>query len=247
LRSFLNPLPLADPMARRRWKEEWKTWGDVFDSFTENNLVKLAGREYFDELLSPISIGKEANIFSASLHGERRIIKIYRLSTCDFNRMYDYLKFDPRFPAINKSHRKVIFSWARREFRNLMKAREAGVRVPTPFHCFYNILIIEYIGDDKPAPRLKDYYPADPGKFLKEIIKQMRLLHKAGLVHGDLSAYNILNFNERPVIIDMSQSTTLENTFAKEYLDRDIKNVCSFFKKLGVKCDEEKIKKKITG
>ncbi|MBW3018998.1 serine protein kinase RIO [Candidatus Woesearchaeota archaeon] len=232
-------------MAKRPWKEEWQTFGDVFDQFTERNLFKLAGQHYFDGLESPLNIGKEANIFSAEKGGIKRIVKIYRLSTCDFNRMYDYLKYDPRFPAINRNKRKVIFSWAKREYRNLMKARDAGVRVPTPYTILSNILVMEFIGDEKAAPMLKDKHPKDPEKFLKDIVTQMRKLYKAGMVHGDLSAFNILNYNEKPVLIDMSQSTTLENTFAAEYLDRDIRNICNFFRKLGLDCSDAEIKKKI--
>jgi RIO kinase 1 len=232
-------------MAKRLWKEEWKTFGDVFDQFTKRNIFKLSSQEYIDALESPLHIGKEANVFSAIRGKSKRVVKIYRLSTCDFKRMYDYLKYDPRFPAINRNKRKIIFSWARREYRNLMKARDAGVRVPTPYTILANILVIEFIGDDQAAPKLKDTVPEDPEKFLKDIVKQMRKLHKAGMVHGDLSSFNILNHNEKPVFIDMSQSTTLENTFAKEYLDRDVRNVCTFFRKIGFECDEEEIKKKI--
>lgn len=232
-------------MAKRPWKEEWKTFGNVFDQFTERNIFKLASQEYFEELQSPINIGKEANIFSAVKGDKKRIVKIYRLSTCDFNRMYDYLKYDPRFPGMNRNRRKIIFAWAKREYRNLLKARDAGVRVPTPYTILSNILVMEFIGNEKPAPMLKDHHPEEPERFLRDIIAHMRKLYKAGMVHGDLSAFNILNHNGKPVLIDMSQSTTLENTFAKEYLERDIRNVCNFFRKLDVECDEEEIKKKI--
>ena len=75
----------------------------------------------------------------------------------------------------------------------------------------------------------------------------MKKLHKAGLVHADLSAFNILNNNEKPVFIDFSQCTTFESSRAKEYLDRDVRNICNFFRKLGLKLDEVKIKKEITG
>lgn len=230
----------------RRWKEEWKTMHDVFDQFAERNLFKLSSQGYFDELKSALSIGKEASVFTALKDDELRILKIYRLSNCDFKKMYQYIKADPRFPNLTNNRRKVVFSWAKREYRNLLKAREAGVRVPTPYVCFFNILVMEFIGREKAAPRLKDSPPDDPESFFDEVVGQMRKLYKADLVHGDLSAFNILNFDEKPVIIDMSQSTTLENPYAKEYLDRDIRNVCAFFSKLGVGCDEDSVKLRIT-
>src|SRR3989344_4281407 len=176
------------------FKEKFKTYKNVFDDFTDRNLFKLISQGYFEGIESPISIGKEANIFSAiDLEQNRLILKIYRLSTCDFNRMYDYLKLDPRYSSVKKRKREIIFSWAQREYRNLLKVRELGVRVPTPKHVFFNILILEFIGDQDPAPKLKDLAPKNAEDFFKEILKQMKKLYKAGFVHTDLSSFNILN------------------------------------------------------
>ena len=75
----------------------------------------------------------------------------------------------------------------------------------------------------------------------------MKKLHKAGLVHADLSAFNILNYNEKPVFSDFSQYTTLESSMANDYLERDVRNICIFFRKLGLKLNEEKVRKDITG
>jgi RIO kinase 1 len=159
--------------------------------------------------------------------------------------MYDYIKFDPRFPNIKKQRRKTVFAWAQREYRNLLKAREAGIRVPTPINCLYNILTMEYIGDEAPAPKVKDSWPKKPEKFFDEIVKGIRKLYKAGLVHADLSHFNILNYKEKPVFIDMSQATPLDDPNSMTYLERDIKNICNFFKKRGVKAESEEIKQKI--
>ncbi len=221
-------------------KEKHKTLKHVFDDFTERNLFKLSARGYFDELESPVSMGKEGNIFTARKRDKKVIVKIYRLSTCDFFKMYEYLRADPRF-KVEKQQRKIIFVWAKREYSNLLKARKAGVRVPTAHGFLSNILVMEMIGDEGPAPLLKYAPPKDAKKFFKEVLLQMKKLHKAGMVHADLSAFNIINFNEKPYLIDLSQSTTKENPRYEEFLKRDIKNVCSYFKKLKLKIDEEKI------
>ena len=114
-------------------KEAFKTYDGVFDRFTFHTLFKLATQGHFDEgTLSPVKIGKESNVFSAKKGKKKIIIKIYRLETCDFGKMYDYIRFDPRFFDVRKRRRLVIFSWVQKEFRNLLKAREAHVRVPTP-------------------------------------------------------------------------------------------------------------------
>ncbi|MEM4239761.1 MAG: serine protein kinase RIO [Candidatus Woesearchaeota archaeon] len=236
-------------MARIRHPEDIKkTFKDVFDNFTNVTILKLISKGQLDGLESPISIGKEANIFSAMAQGERVMVKIYRIAACDFNKMYDYLRADPRFPGLDKNRRKVVVLWARREYRNLLKAREAGVRVPTPRAVLNNVLVMEFIGDEGiPAPRVKDAIPENPKEFFEKVVNGMQKLHKAGLVHTDLSQFNILNYNEEPVFIDMSQATTLENPNAQEYLTRDIKNICTFFRKLGLDIDDEKIRQQITG
>ncbi len=228
-------------MARR--KEEWKVYKNVFDNFTLRTLEKLRSEGHYDELLSPVSIGKEGNVFTASKGDSLVVVKIYRLENCDFNKLYDYIKFDVRFLALKKQRRKVIFAWTQREFRNLFKSREGNVSVPKPISHKNNVLIEEYIGGEMPAPQLRKLLPVDAKKFYKKVILNMKKLHKAGLVHGDLSEFNILNDNESPVFIDFSQCTVLESTNAKDLFYRDIKNIVRFFSKLGVECTEEELKK----
>lgn len=230
-----------------RAKEKFKTMHNVFDEFTNRTIFKLISEGYFEGLESPISIGKEANIFSAKRKdGSRVMVKIYRLEACDFNRMYDYIKEDPRYIDIKGKKRKIIFFWVQREYRNLLKAREAGVNVPTPLTFQNNVLVLEFIGKGATiAPRLTVEPPKNPKEFFNKTSENMKKLYKAGLVHADLSPFNILNNNQEPVFIDFSQATTLNNSRANEFLKRDVKNVCSFFKKMGLKLDEGKVLKKI--
>lgn len=230
-------------------KEKFKVWGDVFDEFTSRTIFKLISQGHFIGLESPVSIGKEANIFSAvTKDGSRVMVKIYRLETCDFNKMYQYIKQDPRYAGLNGKKRKIILAWVQREFRNLHKARLANVRVPTPLAYCNNVLVLEFIGKGNfISPRLTHQKPKNPKAFLEAIVKNLKLLYKAGLVHADLSGFNILNHNEEPVFIDFSQTTSLKDYQADTYLKRDITNICTFFRKLGVKAVEEKIMKEIKG
>lgn len=227
----------------KKSREKFKTMHGVFDDFTNRTVYKLISQGHLDGLIGPISIGKEANVFSGRKGAEKVAVKIHRLETSDFNRMYDYIKYDPRFNGLKKNKRKVIFSWAQREYRNLLNARNANVRAPKPITVENNVVVMEFIGNENPAPRLKNKAPKNKKVFFNEIINNMKRLHKSGFVHSDLSAFNILNFEERPVLIDFSQCTPMENPNAGEYLQRDIKNVVNFFKKIGLKIDEEKIKK----
>jgi RIO kinase 1 len=236
-------------MKRSKPKEEFKTWGDVFDRFTQRTVYKLISQGHFEGLESPISIGKESNVFSAiKKDGTRVIVKIYRLETCDFNRMNEYIKDDPRYPNLKGGKRNTIFAWVQREYRNLLKAREANVNVPIPMAFSNNVLVLEYIGDHGIiAPKLKDDIPKNPKKFFDMVVSSMKKLHKSGFVHADLSAFNILNYNETPVFIDFSQATPLQSSRAKEYFERDVRNICIFFRKIGLDVKEDTTKNKITG
>ncbi|MCB9358735.1 serine protein kinase RIO [Candidatus Woesearchaeota archaeon] len=227
-------------------REKWKTYNNVFDQFTHRNLFKLASEGFFEDLKSTVALGKEANVFTAAKEdGSEVIVKIYRLENCNFNKMFDYIKQDPRYEGLNKKRREIIFAWTQREFRNLLKAREV-IRVPTPLKCKDNIVVMELIGDVDPAPELKDAVPANPKKFFDEVIKNIKKLYKAGLVHGDLSHFNILNNNEHPVFIDFSQATTTDNAEAEDLLKRDVGNIVNFFnKRCGMKADPESIISKI--
>ena len=224
-------------------KERWKVYGNVFDEFTIKTLQKLSTQGYFTDLKSSLSLGKEANIFSATKDdGSLVIVKIYRLQNCNFNAMFNYIKTDPRYANLHGQKRRIIFEWVRREFRNLLKARESGVRVPTPIHFLHNVIVMEFISDDEdlalPAPQVKNAIIHDPANFFSQILKQMQLLYThAQIVHADLSMFNILMQNQQPIFIDMSQSTAINDPHAKEYLLRDCQNMMVLAKRIGVSVD----------
>ncbi len=233
-------------------REKFKTRNNVFDNFTNKNLFTIAGRGLFnEETLSPVKIGKEANIFSALKEDEKEkvIIKIYRLETCDFKKMYEYISLDPRFESLKKKRRDIIFSWTKREYTNLFKAKKANVKVPIPYMQYYNIIVMSFIGNEQPAIQLKDYIfetEEEKEKILKQIIKNYKnLYYKAKLVHGDLSKFNILIHKKKVYFIDFSQSTTINSLNSKELLLRDIKNITNYFKKQNYNITEEELYKKI--
>jgi RIO kinase 1 len=232
----------------KKFRERFKTLNDVFDEFTIRNLFVLSSKDFFEEdTLSPVSIGKEANVFTANNKNEKVIIKIYRLETADFKKMYDYIKVDPRYLSMSKKRREIIFSWAQREYRNLLKAREAMVKAPLPITFMKNILIMSMVGEDIAAPKMKDQIPKNLKQFFNDIMKNVKKFYKSGYVHGDLSKFNILNDNETPVLIDFSQASPLRSPNINEMLTRDVHNICEFFRKLKMDVDEEAEMKKIKG
>ena len=207
---------------------------------TLKNLHKLSSQGHFDELISPIRIGKESNIFLADTKdNEYVIVKIYRVQSCNFNQMYSYIKSDPRFLNLKNQRRLVIFKWVQREYRNLLLAREK-INVPKPIAFLNNIIVMESIGNDKPASQLKDDLPKNMKAFSKKILEFVKKLASLGLIHADLSEFNILNYNQKPYFIDFSQGTSVKDPNALIYLKRDLKNLARFFKKHKVSIDAEK-------
>ncbi len=229
----------------RKTKEIWKIYKNVFDSFTIATILKLISRGVFEGLESPVKIGKESNVFSALAKGRKKVIvKIYRLESCNFNKIYDYLKADPRYQSIKKQKRQLIFYWVQREYRNMLKAAETGISSPMPFAFLNNVLVMQMIGD--PAPQLKDAFPEDPENFFSMLLACLkRLYSKTRLVHSDLSAFNILNYNEKPFLIDFSQATPADSPEARAFLKRDLGNIEQFCKKNSFSFSAEKALKEI--
>jgi RIO kinase 1 len=225
--------------------EKFKIYKNVFDNFTLRTLFKLSTEGHFHDLISPVMIGKEANVFLASTEdNEMVIVKVYRLHSCNFNKMHSYIISDPRYQQIKNQRRQVIFKWVQREYRNLILAREK-LNVPQPIAFLNNVLVMESIGDNMPAPQLKDSLPKNIKIFSEKIIDSVFKLSQIGLIHGDLSEFNILNYKEEPYFIDFSQSTTIKDPNALEYLERDLKNLYRFFKKNNHLIDYETVFQKI--
>jgi len=219
-------------------QERFRTDQGVFDELTKRNLFVLQSKGVFDELVGPLKVGKESNVFIAKKEDKKLIVKIYRVQNCDFKRMYNYIKKDPRYDFLKNKRRQIIFCWTQREFRNLKLAEKAKIDVPQPIAFRDNIIVEQFIGDEEAAPTLKDAYPKNPQTFLKAIVIQIKQLYEAGLIHGDLSSFNILNYHEKPCLIDFSQATLVRTPNSEELLMRDVKNVVHFFHKFKIKVDE---------
>lgn len=223
-------------------RADWKVYGNVFSKHSMELLFQMTSQGYFEKLESTISVGKEANIFTAiTKSGDRVIVKIYRLENCNFNQMYRYLNQDPRYISLKRRTRLIIFSWTQREYRNLMLAREV-IKVPKPIVFKDNILVMGFIGDDDPAQELKSLPPKNPKKFYKKVLDNMHKLFDKGLIHGDLSPFNILNHNEEPIFIDFSQATMTTADNAKELILRDVKNITTYFRKFFPITEEDELK-----
>jgi len=204
---------------------------DVFDEITLVSLYKLVHKKWISVIGGSISTGKEANVFYGERNTAGIAIKIYRIRTANFTTMSSYIVGDRRFARVKNSKKELIFAWTRKEFSNLARAREAGISVPEPLVWFRNILVMSFIGErEVPYPQIRNADIGDPEKVYSAILDDIGTLYnKAGLVHGDLSEFNIL-YGERHYFIDMGQSVTRDHPRAQFFLMRDIKNINRFFK-----------------
>ncbi len=232
-------------MVTLTYQERFRTAKGVFDAFTNKTLYELQKRGVFDELLSPLSIGKESNVFIAKKGSKKVIVKIFRMQNAEFMKMYDYIRKDPRYEFLRNHRRQIILAWAQREYKNLLKCEKGKIRVPKTIGWRNHIIVEEMIGE--PALPLKDAEPEDPKAFFDEVVNQMKKMYKIGLIHGDLSSFNILNFDGVPVLIDFSQGTIIRTPNSEELLVRDIKNVVQYFNKIGLKINVDEVFKKVTG
>ena len=214
----------------------------VFDERTIFQLRKLITSGPLDRIEGIISAGKEANVYLAyDQSGIEVAVKVYKIDRNTSKWMRDYIIGDPRFKKIPKNISKLIFLWASKEYKNLKRAYKVGLNVPKPMHIKNNILIMEYIGSENtPAPLLKDVKnPVDTQSLFQEVITFIKNLYqKAHLVHGDLSEFNILYHNHKPIFIDISQAVDVQHPKAEKFLVRDIKNIANFFDKLGIEFTE---------
>ncbi len=238
----------ADRIARQRDREfsefrkrikdadQFKVEASVFDDATYAALYKLVQDDYLSALGGPISTGKEANVYEAVGDGGDPVaVKIYRITASDFRDMAEYLTGDPRFEGVRNDKKAVVLAWVSKEFANLIRALKAGVRVPEPIAVERNVLVMEYLQTDGDrAKRLSEVHVENPEIAYEVVREYMRRLYNAGLVHGDLSEYNIVVQDEQLYFLDMGQGVTVHHPNAEEFLERDCENVAAFFRRQGM-------------
>jgi len=228
---------------------------EVFDKATLQSVYELMRRGIFEDFYGVVSAGKESRIYYArNKNGEELAVKIYLVNNTEFRktRML-YVAGDHNFERPGMSLRKFIDAWARREFRNLKTAFDSGVPVPKPYTVHRNILVMSFLGSDglrypllRETRYSREEYLVTYGKVIDCVA---RLYRGAGIVHSDLSEFNIMAPNPEIVyFIDLSQAVSLTNRYAQIFLMRDLRNVNRFFSSVGIDVqDEESIFRELTG
>ena len=225
---------------RKKDANDRKVVDEVFDKRNLMRLYKMFSDGVIERLDFPIATGKEGNVFRATTSDGRLVaVKIYRTTTATFKDMAKYVQGDPRFKGITSNRRRMILAWAAKEYANLRRLTDAGVRVPKPIAHHQNIVVMEYIGTEvEPARELRDVLLEDPEIVARKILEFIRRAYqKADLVHGDVSEFNVLMLGGEPVLIDVGQGVLREHPLAEELLERDVANVARYFRKYGIDID----------
>jgi len=220
----------------RHDSNERKTVEEVFDKATNFALNELMSRGEIAYLNGVVRAGKEARVYwGVEADGSPRAVKIYLTASAEFKKRMRYVAGDKRFQQLPGSVRQMIKLWVQKEFKNLRLASEAGIRVPEPLAFNENIIVMEFIGaPPAPAPIFAET-EVDTLDY-KWTLKMIRQLYKkAGLVHADLSEFNIFKAAPKErVLFDMGSAVLTSHPESKELLLRDITNIVNFFKKRGV-------------
>jgi len=242
----------TEQLMKEKRSEEYEALEEVFDKPTLMTIYDLMNEGWIGEIYGAVKAGKESKLYwGRHPDGDELAIKIYLTVAAEFRKgMLTYISGDPRFEHIRRSPRRLIYLWARKEFRNLMEAYQAKVRVPKPYTVKNNVLLMEFIGENGvSAPLLKEIELDNPEKIYRQLLLYIKRLYvKAKLVHGDLSEYNVMIWNNKPVIFDVSQAVSIEHPNATQFLKRDIENINRYFKRVGVEIyDSEEFFRRIMG
>ena len=211
---------------------------------TPKRLEPLIEEGLIDSVICQLMSGKEAMIYLVSCGDAVRCAKVYKESNKrNFQQRANYtegrkVKNSRRARAIEKGSRYGRIAsekaWQSTEIDMLCRLGMAGIRVPKFYSFFSGVLLMELITDSEGnvAPRLSDLIltPKQARTYHKTLIDQIVKMLCAGIVHGDLSQYNVLVSNQGPVIIDLPQAVNAaDNHQARLMIKRDIDNLTAYF------------------
>lgn len=211
---------------------------------TPKRLEPLVQEGLIDDVLRQLMSGKEATVYVVRCGDAVRCAKVYKAaSQRSFRQAASYLdgrkvKNSRQARAMEKGSRYgrqvQEEQWQNAEVDALFRLANAGVRVPTPYICTDGVLLMDLVADAQGnvAPRLNDVELSEAqalamhGELLVQVIRMLL----AGMIHGDLSEYNILLAADGPVIIDLPQAVDAAgNSQAQAMLERDVANLAGYF------------------
>ncbi|MGS0942037.1 PA4780 family RIO1-like protein kinase [Pseudomonas luteola] len=211
---------------------------------TPKRMESLVEDGLIDEVLRPLMSGKEASVYVVRCGDEIRCAKVYKeANKRSFRQASEYqegrkVRNSRQARAMAKStkygRKEREEAWQNAEVAALYRLAGAGVRVPKPHDFLDGVLLMDLVTDDRgdAAPRLNDVTltPDEAREYHELMIRQVVLMLCAGLVHGDLSEFNVLLATDGPMIIDLPQAIDAAgNNHAFRMLARDVENMAQYF------------------
>lgn len=211
---------------------------------TPSRIEPLVADGLVDAVLRQLMSGKEAMVYVVQCGDEIRCAKVYKeANKRGFHTAVDYtegrkVKNSRQARAMAKRSRygreEQEAAWQHAEVDALRRLAAAGVRVPEPYQFHEGVLLMELVADEdgEPAPRLNDLALSEEEAlaYHAALIREVVRMLCTGIVHGDLSEYNVLVDANGPVIIDLPQAVdAAANNNAKRMLERDVDNLASYF------------------
>lgn len=211
---------------------------------TPKRMESLVEDGLIDEVLRPLMSGKEASVYVVRCGDEIRCAKVYKeANKRSFRQASEYqegrkVRNSRQARAMAKStkygRKEREEAWQNAEVAALYRLAGAGVRVPKPHDFLDGVLLMDLVTDERgdAAPRLNDVTltPDEAREYHELMIRQVVLMLCAGLVHGDLSEFNVLLASDGPMIIDLPQAIDAAgNNHAFRMLARDVENMAQYF------------------
>lgn len=211
---------------------------------TPKRLEPLIEDGLVDEVIRQLMSGKEAAVFVVRCGDDVRCAKVYKeANKRSFRQSVDYtegrtVKNSRKARAMGKGskygRKAQEEAWQSAEVDALYRLAAAGVHVPKPYNFYEGVLLMELVTDasGNAAPRLNDveFTAADARKHHHSLLREVVRMLCAGIVHGDLSEFNILLGSDGPVIIDLPQAVDASgNNHASSMLERDVGNLTDYF------------------
>ncbi|MBS1267661.1 MAG: RIO-type serine/threonine-protein kinase Rio1 [Nitrosopumilus sp.] len=219
-----------------------KVVNEVLDKPTVMTLYKMITDHIIAYVNGAVSAGKESVLFWGVDENNINVaLKIYLVSTSNFKKREPYISGDPRFTHVKKGTKNLVYLWAKKEFRNLTQCYEAGIPVPNPRNVTNNVLVMDFVGNDgSPSNQLLNS-EVDENDYEQSISILKDMYHKAKLVHGDFSEYNIFKTIDGLIVFDLGSAVDIRHPNSDEFLKRDISNITKFFNKRGILVEDPDI------
>lgn len=207
---------------------------------TPPGLQALIDEGVIDEVMRPLKSGKEAAVYVVRAGGDVRCAKVYKdMAQRSFQQRVQYqegrkVRGSREARAIGKAtkygRKQQETAWKNTEVDALYQLRDAGVRVPEPYGYYHGVLVMELVvdADGHSAPRLGEVELSHDQAcgFHRFLMRQIVKMLCVGLIHGDLSEYNVLVAPDGPVIIDLPQVVSAAgNNAGRAMLQRDVNNI----------------------